>query len=147
MYVCISCRVVPVVTIDDPAHVVRALTFTRYSFSSMPSYKNQYYYSQTPPSFGHPTRPLHAHAIAHYSAPPRPSSIAIHAIHITLFKNRRRSLACLFLNSVHTYWQWQYRVTAKTRGWCALSSVERECKYIYMIMYKLRPAATRHLAP
>jgi len=33
--------------------------FTRYSFSSRPLYKIQYYYSQTLPSFGHPTRPRH----------------------------------------------------------------------------------------
>jgi len=31
--------------------------FTRYSFSSRHVYKNQYYYSQTPPLFEHPTLP------------------------------------------------------------------------------------------
>jgi len=41
------------------------LAFTRYSFSSRPLYKNQYYYSQIPPWFGHPTRPLHR---PHYCA-------------------------------------------------------------------------------
>jgi len=30
------------------------LDFTRYSFSSRPLYKNQNYYSQTPPLCGHP---------------------------------------------------------------------------------------------
>ena len=35
------------------------LAFTRYLFSSRPLYENQYYYSQTPPLFGHPTPPLH----------------------------------------------------------------------------------------
>jgi len=33
------------------------LALTRYSFSSRPAYKNQYYYSQTPPLFGHPPAP------------------------------------------------------------------------------------------
>jgi len=37
----------------------RGLAFTSYSFSSRPLYENQYYYSQAPPLFGHPTPPLH----------------------------------------------------------------------------------------
>jgi len=41
------------------AGVNSRLTFTRHSFGSRPLYKNQCYYSQTPPSRGHPTRPLH----------------------------------------------------------------------------------------
>jgi len=36
----------------------RALTCTRYSLSSRPLYKNQYYYELTPPLFGHPTPSL-----------------------------------------------------------------------------------------
>jgi len=35
------------------------LAFTRYSFSSVPLCEKQYYYSQTSPLCGHPTRPLH----------------------------------------------------------------------------------------
>jgi len=42
----------------------RVLAFTRYSFSSRPLYKNQYYYLQTPPLFGHLTPPFIAHTIA-----------------------------------------------------------------------------------
>ena len=42
-----------------------SLAVTRYSFSSRPLYENQYYYSQTPPLFGHPTPPLHRR---HYCA-------------------------------------------------------------------------------
>jgi len=41
------------------------LAFTRYSFSSRPLYTKQYYYSRTPPLFGHPTLPLNCQ---HYCA-------------------------------------------------------------------------------
>jgi len=47
------------------------LAFTRYSFSLRPLYKNQYYYSQAPPLFGHNhSPPFTTHTIAQYSAPP-----------------------------------------------------------------------------
>ena len=46
------------------------LAFTRYSFSSRPMYKNPFYYSQTPPLFGHfPPPPCIAHAITQYRVP------------------------------------------------------------------------------
>jgi len=44
---------------STPSHVHNTLAFTRYAFSYRPLYTNQYYYSQIPPLFGHPTPPLH----------------------------------------------------------------------------------------
>jgi len=52
----------------------QSLTFTRHSFSSRPLYKNQYYDLQTPPSFGHPSRPPH-----------RPRYCAIQCVPPTIF--------------------------------------------------------------
>jgi len=41
----------------DLVHLSAVLAVTRDSFSSRPSYNNQYYDSQTPPLCGHPTPP------------------------------------------------------------------------------------------
>ena len=43
----------------DVSAMQQVFALIRYSFSSRPLYKNQYYYVQTPPLFGHPTPLLH----------------------------------------------------------------------------------------